>query len=390
MPDNKLFDTSGSGSLAARYGFPNPEEDGFMQSRINNGNLHALKIHINRLFHQMHLCSEAEIKAYKNGFRSQLEQLFQQNNALSNRIASIKSVEKENIHEQIASCRAALGNMQQEKTMHESRQENVVVFNLLRSALVMLMGYLFVFYSSATLAAFFTQPRQEPLPAVIYNINALETAWDIGASVLIVVCAVPVLFFGMGYLLHNQLAVNRLTGFLRSLFLLGTVCLLHAVLCFEIASKLDTDGTTGYTLQDAAGDTNFWMMLVAGFIVYVVWNMLLEIVLQLQKRRYRHQQAIREQKNRIRESEQKLNRLDLEFKELTRQRQEIKDQIVKLEEALNKRYLNIPACEQLLLAYLSGWIEWMNYRRMPSHEVEAAQQSVHVFLSNIRNEFSPF
>lgn len=388
MPDKITTDTR---TAPENPVFLHSAEEGFRHSRINNGDNHALKINMNRIFRKLLNSSSTDEAAYKATFRDKLLTFQLKDNVLSQRIAAIKSIEKEKIHEQIAQYRLHINGLRHHDDENGHRHENTLVFNLVRGCMLVIMGYLFIFFSSAGLATFFKIPPGNTLPDIIYNIHAFEQAWRIGFGALVVVLTVPLLFFGIGYLIHLQAGIGRFAGSFRAVLLALAALFLNAALSFIIAGKMHESGNSDaplpYTLQAAAADSNFWMILVAGFLIYLVWNMLLEIVLHAQHRRSRINRSIRENKNQIRESEEKLLRLDIEFYELSRHRDELKQQAMQLESALSKRYINITACEQVLLEYLSGWIAWMNQQRMPAGEIQQARQDVETFLENVKKEF---
>lgn len=388
MPDKITTDTR---TAPENLVFLHTAEEGFRHSRINNGDTHALKINMNRIFRKLLNSSSTDEAAYKATFRDQLITFRLKDNALSQRIAAIKSIEKEKIHEQIAQYRLHINGLRYHDDENGHRHENTLVFNLLRGCMIVIMGYLFIFFSSAGLATFFSIPPGNTLPDIIYNIHAFEQAWRIGLGAVVVVLTVPLLFFGIGYLIHLQADNGRFAGSFRAALLALAALFLNTALSFIIAGKMhqsvNSDTPLPFTLQAAAADSNFWMILVAGLLIYLVWNMLLEIVLHAQRRRSHINRSIRENKNNIRESEERLLRLDIEFNELTRHRDELKQQTMQLEAALGKRYINITACEQVLLEYLSGWIASMNQQRMSAGEIQQARQDVETFLENIKKEF---
>jgi hypothetical protein len=144
---------------------------------------------------------------------------------------------------------------------------------------VLLTLYLFVFYSSSGYSAFYGV-KQGSLGFI--NPNVFAEAKNRGGGVIALIILFPVIFLGMGFLIHDALEK-------------GKYWLIGGLLFFTLI----TDGIIGYKISQAihvnefnAGltndlwkfnliysDVNFYLVLVLGFVVYIIWGVLLHYVL---------------------------------------------------------------------------------------------------------------
>lgn len=141
--------------------------------------------------------------------------------------------------------------------------------------------YLFVFYSSASYSSFFKifNPEEAGVVQAIFDAQALNKAWIDGVTELIFILTIPFVFLGLGFLIHKFSERKDFVGYLKIFFVLAITFVFDSILAYEITKKLYEikrgaafEDLPEYTTTLAVQEVNFWMIIFAGFIVYIVWG----------------------------------------------------------------------------------------------------------------------
>lgn len=144
--------------------------------------------------------------------------------------------------------------------------------------------YLLVFYISASYSAFFKEFNDDSLTAAIFDANALTNAF--GASWLegLLVITIPFVFMGLGYVIHMVQKSKGWKSVLRLSALLCVTFLFDALLAYIIEKKIydfnKTLNSESYNLKIALGEAEFWMIIFAGFVVYLIWGLVFDFVMK--------------------------------------------------------------------------------------------------------------
>jgi hypothetical protein len=154
---------------------------------------------------------------------------------------------------------------------------------------LLLTLYLFVFYSSSGYSAFY---GIKPGSLGFINPNVFADAMNKGGGVIALIILFPVIFLGLGFLIHDALETNKkLTsgkkpkkyGIILSLLIITLIA--DAFIGYKISQGVHTNefnaGLTDETWKTSMifTDINFYLVLVLGFVVYVIWGFLLHYVL---------------------------------------------------------------------------------------------------------------
>ena len=154
---------------------------------------------------------------------------------------------------------------------------------------LLLTMYLFVFYSSSGYSAFYGI-KQGSLGFI--NPNVFSDATNKGGGVIALIILFPVIFLGLGFLIHDSLetnkklvAQNKPKSFLVISSLLFITLIADIFIGYKISQGVHTNefnaGLTNDTwkFKMIFSDINFYLVLVLGFVVYVIWGFLLNYVL---------------------------------------------------------------------------------------------------------------
>ncbi|RZK68243.1 MAG: hypothetical protein EOO95_00335 [Pedobacter sp.] len=154
---------------------------------------------------------------------------------------------------------------------------------------LLLTMYLFVFYSSSGYSAFY---GVKPGSLGFINPNVFSDAINKGGGVIALIILFPVIFLAMGFYIHVAIennkklnAENKPSKFAIITSLLIITLIADIFIGYKISQGVHTNefnaGLTNETwkFKMIFSDINFYLVLVLGFVVYVVWGFLLNFVL---------------------------------------------------------------------------------------------------------------
>ncbi|WP_343660682.1 beta-carotene 15,15'-monooxygenase [Chryseobacterium sp.] len=231
--------------------------------------------------------------------------------------------------------------------------------------------YLTTFYISTSYSAFFKSfDAKSTIIQSVLDAQAFSKAWDEGVIEGAFVTLIPFVFLGLGYLIHmfweNKTGANYIK--LGLLFIVTFV--FDSILAYEIESKLyelnKTFDSPPFDLTIAFTKIQFWGIIFAGFIVYIIWGVVFDFVMKehREKDKIRNEQEIRQK--RIEFFQDKINVLKKEIEEILAGIGNIKETIIKTRGRIEELQniidgVIIPTKDYKLYAseYVQGWITFI-------------------------------
>lgn len=144
--------------------------------------------------------------------------------------------------------------------------------------------YLLVFYISASYSAFFKMFSNDSLTAAIFDADALTNSFDASWLEGVLVITIPFVFMGLGFVIHMVQKDKGKKNLLRISGLYMLTFLFDALLAYQIEKKIyefnKVLGSSPYNLPIALGEAEFWMIIFAGFVVYVIWGLVFDFVMK--------------------------------------------------------------------------------------------------------------
>ena len=148
--------------------------------------------------------------------------------------------------------------------------------------IVLLTLFLFTFYSSTGYSAFFGIPKESISEIIISNV--FGEARSNGSGALSFVILFPIIFLAMGFIVH--LSIERKQYMLLAAILLFTLVfdLFMAYKITEnfynkIANRTSSE-MAPWEWTMAFTNINFYIIIAAGFVVYIIWGFLLNFTLK--------------------------------------------------------------------------------------------------------------
>lgn len=224
--------------------------------------------------------------------------------------------------------------------------------------LIPITVYLIVFYMSASYSAFFKSFNTTALVNAIFDANAFERALQDGYLEAIFVSTIPFVFMGLGYLLH-MFSKDKRYGTVKIIGLVIVTFVFDAILAFQIEKKIyDIEKTLvsePFNLQIAFDRVEFWGIIFAGFVVYIIWGFVFDLIMKEHENSDKIKTYIKKLKEDIANTNVKLEEVSITLKTLRAEISEIKGRIEELQAKIdgfifpNRKYKVYNA------AYVKGW-----------------------------------
>lgn len=272
---------------------------------------------------------------------------------------------------------------------------------------LLLTMYLFVFYSSSGYSAFYGI-KQGSLGFINPDVFSDATNKDGGVMALIVLF--PVIFLGLGFLIHNSLEVNKklisqgkpksyvLIGSLLSITLLADIFIGYKI-SFGVHNNEFNSGLTTETwkFKMIFSDINFYLVLVLGFVVYVVWGFLLNFVLSHSYLKTESEKVkllleninskINEKRNDLSDIITKIHRLESEIINCDNKIQEKEIDIIGYENGVTP--INISSLKGSIGEFMAGWQNYTHGNSYPEKALllnnEAIKAQTNWLTNKIQN-----
>lgn len=194
------------------------------------------------------------------------------------------------------------------------------------SILVILTVYLFVFYSSTFFSAFFKNfdvIDDDILTQAMFDSKALPMALSKGLGSLVFICSAPIIFMGLGYLLHFYSVEKGKMKYLKIAITVAITFVFDCILAYLIAKKiydLDIMSKPGefppFGLKMAISDINVWAVIFCGFITYMIWGFVFDLTMSAY--------------DELKTNRKEINSIENEIKHVDEQRDSINNEISRL------------------------------------------------------------
>jgi len=248
--------------------------------------------------------------------------------------------------------------------------------------------YLFTFYISTSYSAFF-KPF-DVSSTIIMNVldsKAFEKAWKDGTLEGAFVTFIPFVFLGLGYLIHMFGETKSFKNYIKIGLLFLTTFAFDAILAYQIEEKIydlsKNFETPPFNIPIAFQKIQFWGIIFAGFVVYLIWGVVFDFVMKehREKDKIKHEQQRRQKdiqihKDRIADIEKQKEALIKELNDIKELSVKAHGRIIELQRVIDA--VIIPTKEYVLYAseYVKGWITFVSEKlRISQHE-----------KSNLQNE----
>jgi DNA repair exonuclease SbcCD ATPase subunit len=344
---------------------------GFTSAQHSNSKAVALDGFLARVYEQF----LDEERLDKDGIEKRISKLQaevqlekQKRNDAKSDLASLKS-EKGNIDKEIQSL-----ELEKIELKNEGVETKGTIPFVIGSFITLLLTlYLFVFYSSSGYSAFYGI-KNGTLGFI--NPTVFTDAINKGSGVIALIILFPVIFLGLGFLIHDALDTNRKLTELNKPGKYGTIVSLlfvtliaDAFIGYKIAEGIHANlfnaGLTDevWRFSMIINDINFYLVLILGFVVYVIWGFLLHYVLShdyLQPESEKVNQLVENINNVISDKKIELNEILRKINKIDSDILNIDDKIIEKEDSIigyqnGVLPVNIAALRGSVGSFMGGW-----------------------------------
>jgi hypothetical protein len=350
--------------------------EGFSQARDMQGAIECLKVCLNRVYREHVTFVKKERKQHSEGQQieedriERLKGLIKGENARHTRIKE----------EQIPHCESNIERLKEEQIDIREHPEQVtesapskasfIIGTIILSALTLYLG---VFYTSASYSAFFKQFTEAEIAVSnsIFDAQAVTKAYGDGATELIFILLTPFIFLGLGFLIHKFEKTSGFEKFAKVGALISFTFLFDALLAFEITEKIAFIKSVSafesgfeYGVKDAAVNPVFWLIIFAGFIVYIIWGVVFGFVMEEHESRDVIRNALRAKKELIAEEYSKISNYREELENIRREIDQHEAEKLQLDRRLARTTFVTKEFELKIDLFLEGWLAWTTGNRM--------------------------
>lgn len=157
-------------------------------------------------------------------------------------------------------------------------------FNIGLIVLIPITFYLLVFYISASYSAFFKKFDSDELSAAIFDGKAFSKALEDGLLVGVFIATIPFAFMGLGYLIHMFQKQKGWVSNIKIVMLFLITFIFDAILAYQIEMKIynieKTPDSPPFNVNIAFTSVEFWGIIFAGFVVYVIWGLVFDFIMK--------------------------------------------------------------------------------------------------------------
>jgi len=373
---------------------------GFLQASNLGGTIAGLRVSLQKIYFDF----KQEVKddfskqeELKKPYRVKIEDHKGDIERLKKKIEKVKTEYIPAVKLKVRNLKEELSNIKknpQEITGDDAGRASFFIGGII---LTFLTVYLFVFYSSASYSTFFKEFTLSEIGVVnsIFDAQALSKALDDGFTELLLILTIPFVFLGLGYLIHKFQEQKGFGKYLKTAMLIFITFIFDIILAYEITEKIynikkenSFDDIPNYSISMAFESINFWLIIFAGFIVYIIWGFVFDFVMEAYGKMDKVKIALKEKEKEITDSDYELKDFDIQIDKMTHSIAEHSKEINKLVEIIDKSI--IPReFEHDIFSFLSGWMSWMKQCDKPHSELDEAnsvtQEFVNITLYNFEN-----
>lgn len=350
---------------------------------IVTGSLPALTSYLTKIYTEERRDQINDQNTQEQLREKRMSELAQANASIANIEADIASIQS-----RIANDRNNLSDKENELSEAIAKDGEVNKMARIKliigiSILAILTVYLFIFYSSTFYSAFLFNPYSQQnvsLGTAMFNTQALSLAWNEGIGTFIFIITAPVIFMGLGYTLHYFAIQESNAKWLKMSGILLVTLIFDCILAYKIGEMLynmwimtQMGNFEPYSFRMAVEDINSWAVIFCGFIVYVIWGVIFDMVMTAYEN-------LRSNKHEINQLRRSISAIQGEIAKQEQQLPQIQAKLVplnetkrQLEDRINHNvFWDNGRIKSALSGFIAGWLSIMAALNLPQTSQDEA------------------
>ncbi len=257
--------------------------------------------------------------------------------------------------------------------------------------LLPLTVYLFVFYSSMFFSAFFRDTKAVNDLNTFFDAKALINASNASTSTIIFVLCAPIIFLGLGYLLHIFSKETNKIKYVKIPAVLLVTLMLDCILAYKIGDFLHECGIVinkypkgeQYTISMALSDVNTWTVIFCGFIVYIIWGFVFDATMSAYSKINLKKVRLSETNSNIQNFETIIENKTKDVSEMLSQIETLASNIRILTERLNSNVVIYD--EKIEKGVYSFFVGWLQMMKALSKDKDSMEEANRIFQNELDN-----
>ncbi|MBL7559846.1 ABC transporter permease [Olleya sp. YSTF-M6] len=390
-PSNFLTDTTGEAREQVRITY---YQSGYGASKKAEGNPVTFGVGLHNLFNTFENLCRKQLNEQKILKQPYIESQERERTELKKRetAKSIYEDQIKGIEDKIDKAKFEIIDVKQypDKYGIDSDKRPKAQFYIGLFLLLPITIYLFVFYISATYSAFFKDFETDSLTAAIFDSNAFAKAISDGWLEAIFVGTLPFVFMGLGYLVHMFHKIKGWKSIIKIASLYVLTFIFDVILAYLIEKKIFLyDAVLGqqFSPADALGSVNFWGIIFAGFVVYIIWGLVFDFVMKEHENVDKVKVFILNQKETIKNAIKKKGELTILVDTVEKEITAIKGKITELQAKIDGFIFPVKEYLHYHYQYVEGWYQAINSElQFPIKQLDEIRENCEVVaLKHLEN-----
>ncbi|RZJ99728.1 MAG: hypothetical protein EOO46_22125 [Flavobacterium sp.] len=344
---------------------------GFIQSKNHGASPISLEVELNKIFEMFKdrlRKDEQEQERLKVPLRAKLESLKIDIESFSKKIEEVKGDLIPSLNKKIQTLKEEIGSIRRDPSDYQKEKPNRVSFVFGAVIGFLLTVYLWIFYTSASYSAFFRKFEADDINVAnsIFDAAALTKAYHDGIPSLVLVISMPFIFLGLGFLIHKVNESRSNWKYVNLALLILVTLGFDYIIAYEIVQKVyelksaaSLNELPPYRFENAISDMNFWLIMFAGFVTYLIWGFLFDKLMEEYEKFDVLKVQIKLRENEIKELKIELKEQQVQIDELNGKIAETEKQIKTTEEDLGATFFKPKDFEHIIYQFSSGWMQFV-------------------------------
>lgn len=334
-----------------------------------------------------------EQRERKNKIRQEISGLDAKN---ANTINQIKNEQDKLIHEEnkIEKLIQEIDNIKENPKIVSGDSFVKTSFWIGLLIIIFLTIYLFVFYSSAAYSAFFKDftPDDTKITQAIFDAQAVSKAWSDGLTELIFILAIPAIFLGLGFLIHKFSEEKGFAKYLKIFGLVTVTFIFDFIIAYAIVKEIYDIKIGGLfkemppmTIQKAFSEVNFWIIIFAGFVVYIIWGLVFNFTMKEYEKMDKVRYAIKNKEQKLSEYKTVCKQIKEKISIFQAEKTNTQGEIDKLRIQLESYVLYFNDVSEGINNYFTGWVGYLKSTSSSQAHIQECEQIKEKFLTELKN-----
>ncbi|SHJ38306.1 hypothetical protein SAMN05444280_1181 [Tangfeifania diversioriginum] len=260
--------------------------------------------------------------------------------------------------------------------------------------IIFLTIYLFVFYSSAAYSALFKDftPDDTNITQAIFDAQAVSKALADGFTELIFILAIPAVFLGLGFLIHKFSEEKGIAKYFKIIGLVVVTFIFDFIIAYAIVKEIYEIKIGGsfqemapMTIEGAFKEINFWIIIFAGFVVYIIWGFVFSFTMKEFEKMDRVRYAIKTKNQKLSEYKIDCKQIKENLTKLQSQRNNTQGEIDKQKIRLESYVLYFNDVREGINNYFTGWGGYLKSTNSSQSDIHDCEQIKERFLFELKN-----